>query len=108
LILLAQTRRRAGTKDQNACLNAVLFYVSGQVGSNSSLQSGAHTLAATRRGPRRDKACACREATTAALDATKFFRQPEVLTEVEVIEAETELKALQRHALEVVDPDTGI
>ena len=31
-----------------------------------------------------------------------IFRLPEVLTEVEVIEAEAELKALQRHALEVV------
>ena len=36
-----------------------------------------------------------------------IFRPPEVLTEVEVIEAEAELKALQRHALEVVDPETG-
>jgi hypothetical protein len=35
-----------------------------------------------------------------------MFRQPEVLTEAEVIEAEAELKALQRHALEVVDPET--
>jgi hypothetical protein len=42
------------------------------------------------------------------LDATKFFRRPEVLTEVEVIEAEAELKVLQRHALEVVDPETGV
>ena len=31
-----------------------------------------------------------------------IFRLPEVLTEVEVIEAEAELKALQRHAPEVV------
>jgi hypothetical protein len=37
-----------------------------------------------------------------------IFRPPEVLTEVEVIEAEAELKALQRHALEVVDPDTCV
>jgi hypothetical protein len=37
-----------------------------------------------------------------------IFRPPEVLTEVEVNEAEGELKALQRHALEVVDPETGI
>jgi hypothetical protein len=37
-----------------------------------------------------------------------IFRQPEVLTEVEVIEAEAELKVLQRHALEVVDPETGV
>jgi hypothetical protein len=36
-----------------------------------------------------------------------IFRQPEVLTEVEVIEAEAELKVLQRHALEVVDPETA-
>jgi hypothetical protein len=34
-----------------------------------------------------------------------MFRQPEVLTEAEVIEAEAELKALERHALEVVDPE---
>ena len=34
-----------------------------------------------------------------------IFRPPEVLTEGEMIEAEAELKALQRHALEVVDPE---
>jgi hypothetical protein len=36
-----------------------------------------------------------------------FRRPPEALTEVELIEAEAELKALQRHALEVIDPETG-
>lgn len=36
-----------------------------------------------------------------------LFRQPEVLTEAEVIEAEAELRALQRHALELVDPKGG-
>jgi len=36
-----------------------------------------------------------------------FRRPPEALTEIEVIEAEAELKALQRHALEVIDPETG-
>jgi hypothetical protein len=36
-----------------------------------------------------------------------IFRPPEVLTEVEVNGAEAELKALQRHALEVVDPEKG-
>jgi hypothetical protein len=36
-----------------------------------------------------------------------FRRSPEALTETEVIEAETELKTLQRHALEVVDPEIG-
>ncbi len=35
-----------------------------------------------------------------------MFRSPEVLTEAEVVEAEAELRALQRHALEVVDPET--
>jgi hypothetical protein len=34
-----------------------------------------------------------------------MFQLPNVLTESEVIEAEAELKALQRHALEVVDPE---
>jgi hypothetical protein len=34
-----------------------------------------------------------------------MFRLLEVLTEAEVIEAEAELRALQRHALEVVDPE---
>ena len=38
--------------------------------------------------------------------APSMFRPPETLTEAEVIEAETELKALQRHALAVVDPET--
>ncbi len=36
-----------------------------------------------------------------------MFRAREVLTEVEVVEAEAELKALQRHALELVDPKSG-
>ena len=36
--------------------------------------------------------------------APSMFRQLEVLTEAAVIEAEAELRALQRHALEVVDP----
>jgi hypothetical protein len=35
-----------------------------------------------------------------------MFRPPEVLTEAEVIEADAELKALQRHALEVVNPES--
>jgi hypothetical protein len=33
-----------------------------------------------------------------------LLKPPEVLTEFEVVEAEAELKALQRHALEVIDP----
>ena len=32
---------------------------------------------------------------------------PEVLTEAELIEAEAELKALQRHAFGIVDPEIG-
>ena len=35
-----------------------------------------------------------------------MFRSPEVLIEAEVIEAEAELRALRRHALEVVDPES--
>jgi hypothetical protein len=35
-----------------------------------------------------------------------ILRPPEVLTEAELVEAEAELKALQRHALEIVDPET--
>ena len=38
--------------------------------------------------------------------APNMFRQPEVLTEAGVIEAEVELRALRRHALEVVDPES--
>jgi hypothetical protein len=34
-----------------------------------------------------------------------IFQLPKVLTEAEVIETEAELKALQRHALELVDPE---
>jgi hypothetical protein len=34
-----------------------------------------------------------------------IFRPPEALSEAEVSEAEAELKALQRHALELVDPE---
>jgi hypothetical protein len=36
-----------------------------------------------------------------------FRRPPEALTELELIEAEAELKALQRHALEVINPKIG-
>jgi hypothetical protein len=34
-----------------------------------------------------------------------IFRPLEVVTEMEAVEAEKELKALQRHAFEIVDPD---
>jgi hypothetical protein len=34
-----------------------------------------------------------------------IFRAPEVLTEAEVVEAEAELRAMLRHALELVEPD---
>jgi hypothetical protein len=37
-----------------------------------------------------------------------MFRPPEVLTEAEVVEAEAELRALQRHAMEVVNPKAGM
>jgi hypothetical protein len=35
-----------------------------------------------------------------------MFRQPEALTEAKVVEAEAELSALGRHALELVEPET--
>jgi hypothetical protein len=34
-----------------------------------------------------------------------IFRSPEVLTELELTEAEAELKALQRHAFEIAHPE---
>jgi hypothetical protein len=34
-----------------------------------------------------------------------ILKSPEALTEADVVEAEAELRALQRHALEVVDPE---
>ena len=34
-----------------------------------------------------------------------ILKTPEVLTEADVIEAEAELRALQRHALEVIDSE---
>jgi hypothetical protein len=34
-----------------------------------------------------------------------ILKSPEVLTEADVVDAEAELRALQRHALEVVDPE---
>ena len=37
-----------------------------------------------------------------------IFKPPEALTALGVAEAEAELKALQRHALEVVDPETDV
>ena len=36
-----------------------------------------------------------------------IVRPPEVLTESELTEAEAELKALQRHAFEIVNPEIG-
>jgi hypothetical protein len=33
-----------------------------------------------------------------------ILKTPQVLTEAEVVEAEAELRALQRHALEVINP----
>jgi hypothetical protein len=36
-----------------------------------------------------------------------MFRPPEVLIGAEVVEAEAELRALQRHAFELVDPKAG-
>jgi hypothetical protein len=36
-----------------------------------------------------------------------ILRPPETLTESEVVEAEGELKALQRHALAIVGPEIG-
>jgi hypothetical protein len=36
-----------------------------------------------------------------------MFQLPKVLTEAEVIEAQEELKALQRHAFAIVDPEVG-
>jgi len=36
-----------------------------------------------------------------------ILRSPEVLTESELVEADGELKALQRHALAIVDPENG-
>jgi hypothetical protein len=36
-----------------------------------------------------------------------ILRSPEALTEANVVEAEKELRALQRHALEVIDPKAG-
>jgi hypothetical protein len=48
----------------------------------------------------------CRQLYLGGVCFHRFFRKPpKVLTEAEVIEAEAELKALQRHALEVVDPE---
>ena len=39
--------------------------------------------------------------------APSMFQPPEALTEAEVVEAEAELKALSRHALELVEPKAG-
>ena len=45
-------------------------------------------------------------ATVRRARASSRFRPPEVLTKSELLEAEEELKALQRHALGIVDPQT--
>jgi hypothetical protein len=41
------------------------------------------------------------------LRLTSILKPPEVLTELEVVEAEAELKALQSQAFEIVDPKIG-
>jgi hypothetical protein len=40
-------------------------------------------------------------------DPPSILRPPEVLTEAELAAAEAELKALQRHAFEIVRPEPG-
>ncbi len=42
-----------------------------------------------------------------AWEPPSILRLPEVLTESELVEAEVELKALQRHAVEIVHPVPG-
>jgi hypothetical protein len=42
-----------------------------------------------------------------AWEAPSILRPPEVLTEAELAEAEAEMKALQRHALGIVEPGPG-
>jgi hypothetical protein len=37
----------------------------------------------------------------------RIVRSPEALTEADVVEAEKELRALQSHALEVINPEAG-
>jgi hypothetical protein len=36
-----------------------------------------------------------------------ILRSPQALTEADVVEAEKELRALQRHSLEVIKPEAG-
>jgi hypothetical protein len=43
----------------------------------------------------------------AGWEPPNMFQFPKRLTEAEVIEAEEELKALQRHAFAIVDPEVG-
>ena len=45
-----------------------------------------------------------RQTAATGLGAAEYVSASKVLTEAEVIEAEAELKALQRHALELVQP----
>ena len=40
-------------------------------------------------------------------DPPSILRPPEVLTEAELAAAEAELKALQRHAFGIVEPESG-
>jgi hypothetical protein len=40
-------------------------------------------------------------------EAPSILRPPEVLTEAELAEAEAEMRALQRHGLEVIEPEGG-
>ena len=60
--------------------------------------------------PRRHQAAAARRHTVAAaLDAAELVPAAGVaLTEAEVVEGEAELRALRRHALEVVDPKRNL
>ena len=66
--------------------------------------SRAYLFAATRSATPQPNV-SCRETTAPHWTRPSIFRPPEALSEVEVIEAEAELKALQRHALELVDPE---
>ena len=55
-------------------------------------------------GPCRRKARTRSVEQPAGWTPPSILRPPEVLTESELVEADAELKALQRHAFEIVDP----
>lgn len=92
-----------------ACPNAVLrwsiSHTQEQDRSSSPLRSGAYLFVAVRLSPLRDEARACREASAAALDSAEHTPTAGSAERGRGDRGGSRIETLQRHALELVDPE---